>query len=413
MRVHHNAFSFIGSRPKALVRVLFLNLSTEIAGGELSLFGMLQYLDRSKYEVHININGPGKFEEKVREIEKRYVFHTRIPRAFRFLARPKSMARMLWQVARLYAYARRHHIDMVHVSHPNTLLIGAMLRSLIGVKLIYHHRSYDTNKLWLLRWLARHFCDKVIAISQSMRDQFIGNQSSPLADQVVNIYNGIDLNLFRPSERKEDAKQMIGFSPGCYIVGIVGRLAPHKGQMLFLQAAKRLLETEAGAEGDYAFYIVGEVFSGDTDRTLLDYKHELLTFVETHRLKPFVHFLDYRPDVWNIMKALDILVVPSAREPFGRVVVEGMACGLPVIVSPGSGGPEEIVQKGVSGVVLQENTPECLARAICELKEDSQLARRIGQAARQRAQEFSVERYVRSVERVYEELVRDKSLTHS
>lgn len=385
------------------VRILFLNLNTEVAGGELSLLSLLQRLDRTKYEVHVNINGSGLFEKCVRRIGNLHMLYTRIPIALRLLAQPRGIMRTLQQVVLLHAYARKHQIDIVHVSHANTLVIGAILRSFLGIKLVYHHRSYDENKLWLLRWLGRHFCDKVIAISEDMRKQFIGDQLY-LADKVIRIYNGVDLSLFQPSACKKDDKRIAAISPDYYAIGIVGRLAPHKGQMLLLHAAEILLNKSSGSETDYAFYIIGDVFAGDTDPQLFRYKNELFAFVETHDLKPFVHFLGYRQDVRNIIKALDVLVAPSTREPFGRVVVEGMACGLPVIVARGSGGPEEIVQNGESGIVLRENTPEYLAEAIRELKGNPQFARKIGQAAKQRAQEFSVEWYIRSVERVYEDL---------
>ena len=109
-------------------------------------------------------------------------------------------------------------------------------------------------------------------------------------------------------------------------------------------------------------------------------------------LEDAVVFAGQRPNIPAIMRAVDMLLLPSWEEPFGRVVVEGMAAGRPVIATS-VGGPAQTITDGLDGLLAPPKDPQAWAAAINRLLDDPQLARRIGENARAAAERFSVARF--------------------
>jgi glycosyltransferase involved in cell wall biosynthesis len=134
------------------------------------------------------------------------------------------------------------------------------------------------------------------------------------------------------------------------------------------------------------------------------YYEELQRTVTERCLTDCVKFLGRRQDVPDLMNAADVVVHASTKpEPFGLVVVEGMALGKPVIAA-NDGGPADIVVPG-SGLTFDTQKPEQLAQALQRLAADPRLQVSLGTGARARAREFTIDRTVRAVEQVYRELV--------
>jgi len=116
-------------------------------------------------------------------------------------------------------------------------------------------------------------------------------------------------------------------------------------------------------------------------------------------------FTGYRHDAVRVMDAADVLVHPARREPLGRVILEAMAIGKPV-VAVNACGPAEIIQDGVNGLLTESDRPEDLADAVLRVIRDPLLARRLGTAARHRVEEgFNITNTVRDIEAVYHELL--------
>ena len=113
-----------------------------------------------------------------------------------------------------------------------------------------------------------------------------------------------------------------------------------------------------------------------------------------------VHFLGEREDVPDVMAALDLLLVPSWQEPFGRTVIEGMALGR-VVLATAAGGPREILEDGVDGRLLAPREPRAWADAAARLLDDRGEMERIGAAARASAQRFDRDRYTEAIVALY------------
>jgi glycosyltransferase involved in cell wall biosynthesis len=115
-----------------------------------------------------------------------------------------------------------------------------------------------------------------------------------------------------------------------------------------------------------------------------------------------VSWLGEREDVPELMRALDMLLLPSREEPFGRTLIEAMALGVPVLATD-VGGPSEIIENGREGYLLSPTEPEAWARAVRTIAESPELRREMGLAGRRRVEQaFTVERHVAAMLSVYQ-----------
>jgi glycosyltransferase involved in cell wall biosynthesis len=184
--------------------------------------------------------------------------------------------------------------------------------------------------------------------------------------------------------------------PGRLRVGIIGRLDPWKGQHIFLDAfAKAFPGDEAQAA------IVGAKLFGD-DRYELELERQAVAL----GLEGRVAFRGFRDDIQDELRNLDVLVHASTLpEPFGQVVVEGMAAGLAVIAAD-AGGPAEVVTDGVDGLLCPPGDVDALAAALRRLAADPAFRHQLGSAARLRAHDFTPARIAPKVMAVYQGILR-------
>ncbi|HET7572562.1 MAG TPA: glycosyltransferase [Gaiellaceae bacterium] len=169
---------------------------------------------------------------------------------------------------------------------------------------------------------------------------------------------------------------------GLPVVGIVGRLQPWKGQEAFLHAAAAVAAQEPSAR----FVLVGGAILGWEG----DYPERLRRLAAELGLAERVHFTGHVEDALPWYSLLDVLVHASETEPFGRVLVEALALGIPV-VSVDEGAPTEIVEDGVSGLLV-ERRPEALAGGVVRVLRDRALAGRLAAAGPERARRFDASR---------------------
>jgi glycosyltransferase involved in cell wall biosynthesis len=181
-------------------------------------------------------------------------------------------------------------------------------------------------------------------------------------------------------------------------VGLVGRFVEWKGQHVFLEAAERLVTS--GRDDGARFVLVGAALFGEDD-----YAAEIER--RAAALGGRAELLGFRPDIAAVLTELDILVHASVTpEPFGQVVIEGMAAGLPVIATDG-GGVREIVRHGEDGLLVPMGDAAALADALAGLLADPARASRLAVAGHRAVRErFTAARAAREVEAVYDGLPR-------
>jgi glycosyltransferase involved in cell wall biosynthesis len=280
---------------------------------------------------------------------------------------------------RLARHLRETRPDLVHTHSLKAAIYGGVAGRLAGVPVVWHlHDRIDTEHLpapavRAVRLLARVLPTQVIANSAATLST-LGVRGGTV------VSNPVTLPAATP--RRD----------GPLTIGVVGRIAPWKGQHLFLEAF-----AEAFADGDARARIVGGVLFGEHE-----YERSLHQLAARLGVVGRVQFTGHVDDVQSELDQLDVLVHASVLpEPFGQVVVEGLASGLAVVAAD-AGGPAEIITDGVSGLLYAMGDTGALATRLRELADDPALRARLGAAARNRASDFTPERIVPTVMAVYD-----------
>lgn len=249
--------------------------------------------------------------------------------------------------------------------------------------------SRNTRRAAVL--FANLFASRVIANSQATADAFVAAGGRP--ERVRIVYCGFDADAhpLASAEAGRDLRRRFGLTDAP-VVGLFGRLTPWKGQHILLRALRDLSGVQA--------VIVGSALFGQDA-----YEAELRQLVQAEGIANRVRFAGFQSDVAHLMAGVDIVVHTSTHaEPFGRVVVEGMLSGRPVIATSG-GGVNEIVTDGETGLLVPPNDPAALANAIRRLEADPALAARLAANGRAAAAErFGIEKSCRDMAAVLREV---------
>jgi glycosyltransferase involved in cell wall biosynthesis len=248
----------------------------------------------------------------------------------------------------------------------------------------------------------------VIAISEAVREHLM-HEGNP-EDKIRLVMNGLDLAPFEDAGAvREAARAELGLDPRAFVAGSAGAFVPWKRHEDFVRAFGALAEGEvAGAAHDGTVDVAkliparavlfGDDISGENGRYAFDLK-KLADELVGARL----HFAGWRDDVPQMLPALDVFVSASDGEPFGRVIVEAMAAGVPVIATD-SGAKREIIEDDVTGVLVPQGDVTALGEAMENLMRDPERRARLADAGRKRANsEFKVDRVAQEVMDVWEE----------
>jgi len=237
-----------------------------------------------------------------------------------------------------------------------------------------------------LRELTPHM-DRLIAVSKAIEHKLVDEQRC--AAPVSLIYNGVDLERYDNQEACCTLPEEYGMEPGSQIVGVVARLEPEKGHPTLLEAWPAVLR----AVPDAYLLIVGE---GSRRDALEAQAREL-------RIAHRVVFTGRRDDVPAVTAALDVAVLPSYREAQGMVILEAMALSRPVVAS-NVGGIPEMIEDGVTGLLVPPHDADALAAAIVRLLRNHQLADTLGRAGHDMVHDrFCIELMVDAVASIYDE----------
>jgi glycosyltransferase involved in cell wall biosynthesis len=231
----------------------------------------------------------------------------------------------------------------------------------------------------LLRALTRLLADVVISVSQAANETL-----SPRARSIV-VPPVVELAAPAPESPASDDR---------IVIGMIGRLAPWKGQHVFLRAF-----AQAFPEGQQRAVIVGEALFGEAE---VAYGNGLRRLADELDVAHRVEFRGHREDIGAELRSMDILVHASTTpEPFGQVLIEGMSAQLPVVASQG-GGPKEIITHGVDGLLYPPGDVAALAQILLQLDAGPRLRAQLGGAAARRAQDFSPASVATRIMRAYE-----------
>jgi glycosyltransferase involved in cell wall biosynthesis len=366
--------------------ILLLAYTSQLGGAERSLLQATARLDRRLFTpiLAVPTEGPLASAARARDIE---VFVDGSPHLERL-----GPAAWLGVVERLAALVVERRVRLVHAGTVWRLTRAAAVAWLTRVPAICHVRDEDIGLFRSLRFrVAARRMQRLIAISSSVMHELVAAGQHPL--HVPVLWNGLDAAPFEAASGASRLRGEWGIEADAPVVGMVGSIEPRKGQIDFVRAAGQV----ALARPDARFVVVGSDLHG----VWKDYRAELEREIDQRELRERWVFAGQCDDVADVMAAFDVLVEPSHREPFGRVVIEGMAAARPV-VAYGVGGICEIVQPGITGVLCEPGDAADVGAEVVALLADPARARAMGEAGRARVRErFSLDRHVADLEIIY------------
>ncbi|MGD0153002.1 MAG: glycosyltransferase family 4 protein [Thermacetogeniaceae bacterium] len=368
-----------------LLKVLHIVSDTNIGGAGRLLLNFLACYDRQRLQVSVLCPAGSLLAERCAS------YHGVTVLALPELPADESFApgRLWKQIPAIIRVIRQYRIDVVHTHASFAGRLAARLAG--GVCVIYtRHRleaeaAGDGLRSRLLSWVNNYTCDRVVAISQAVRDDLL-SQGVP-DRKIALIYNGIDLANFQPLLSPPAG-------PGA-VVGLVGRLEAEKGHRCFLEAARILL----AKHGECRFWIVG---AGSLLKELQDYAWKL-------GIAGQVDFLGLRDDIPELLAQMSVVTVPSLNEAFALSLVEAMSMGKPCVAS-NIGGIREILVDRENGLLVEPGNPRALASRIAWLLERPDEARQMGEAAaRTAASRFDARVMTERLTALYTECVRERA----
>jgi len=396
------------------VNVLFIENSIGLGGSTVSLCSLLSALDRRLYQPYVVLSrrsqedflrGQGDLAADVQVITRgASLRESRLARASltavgavsrrlkRLLLSAIAGLDMLFvtvpYVTRLFVFARRYRIDLIH--HNNGFDVAAVaLKTLLQVPMVAYQRGWEWNSCTVRR-LAQAV-DRWIANSETIREHLL--EMRVPGERIDVVYPPVDFARFDRRISCQAQRREFGVNDGDKCFAVIGALCEYRGQRIFLKAASRVIQALSHCRA----FIIGEVLPGEEE-----FERTLRALASQLGMRDRVVFTGYRSDVPELMQLMDVVVHPALiSEPFGRVIIEAMAMRKPVIATVG-GGPSEILRDGESGFLVPRADEEALARTIIRVLTDSGLARRVAEMGCHAAEaRFSVPQHARAMEAVY------------
>lgn len=295
----------------------------------------------------------------------------------------------------LYRLFKRERPDVVHTHAWGTLLEGLIAARAAGVPIVVHGehgtlqlRGYQ-RRLQRVAWAA---ADRVLSVSSKLAER-MSAATGFAAARITTIRNGVHVARFQPVDRRE-ARRALGI-PEQLTVGTVGRLVAVKDQATLVDAMAELRRSGVAAT---------LVIAGDgPERAALD--------ARARAAGVDLRLLGYRADVEQVMGAMDVFVLSSVSEGLSNTILEAMAAARPVVATR-VGGAEEMIDDGVTGVLVPPSNASAMAAALTRVLSAADAGAAMGAAARRRVEaEFTLPGMMSRYEQMYAEVAAAKGLS--
>ncbi len=363
------------NRPPLIAHVIF---RLDIGGLENGLVNLINHIPEDRYRhAIVCLNG---YSES---------FRSRINKPVEIHDMRKREGQDIGMHFRLWKLFRKLSPEIVHTRNLATLE-AAVPAMLAGARIRIHgEHGFDmgdldgtSRKHQFIRRLYSPFVSRYIPLSRHL-EHYLESKIGISGKRITQIYNGVDAAKFHP-EKKEDGK---------VVIGTVGRMQSVKDQITLVKAFIRLLEIAPQLRERVRLLIVG-------DGPL---RKEAISMLEASNCSDLADLPGARNDVPELMRKMDLFVLPSLAEGISNTILEAMATGLPVIATKVGGNPE-LVEEGVTGTLVPPSDPEATAQSMLTYLAEPDLLARQSAAARCRIEEkFSLESMVRAYMKVYDE----------
>ncbi len=385
----------MSSHDNERLRILIANSSRKWISEAAHCFLLYENLAARGHHPILAVREGRELERRARDAGMRCV-----PLHFRSQLAPVSDMRDILRLRRLMA---EESIDLVHCHRGKDHWIAALaLQRLRPRPPLIRTRHVVTPVAAHLfnRWLFGHATSRLIAVSKAAQASLAARSprwfQRALAGKTRLVYPGVDLERFSPDRRSESWRRKMGLDEDDVLIGLIGRFQRIKGQYEFLRSAGIIAR-------DYPrvwFLLAGR----GTDEKRQRYRH----MAESLGIESRLILLGEVDDIAPVIASLDLGVVASlGSEGSSRIVMESMASARPIVATR-VGGIPDLIEDGVTGRLVPPGDVAAMRNAICEMLNSPELRRRLGEAARSRADAcFRFDRWLDETEKVYREALAD------
>jgi len=395
------------------INILYFEAAKAPGGSQKSLYNLLKNINRTKYEPLVACFSNGPIMRQINDLDidiiifshKYLKFITprdlqkkiKIPSIFllviniiELIINTAPVTLWIWYIIKI------KKIQILHLNNSLAANFGGIIAAKIArIPFVCHIRGIDfiTKKE---RFISKHI-NKYIAVSNKVKDHFKKYNLDVSNFEI--IYDPVDQKEYYPKKINKRLQIKYGITNNVKVVGTVGRITGRKGQLVFLKAAKKVIE----AFPNIKFMLIG---APDNSKEAKNYFCQLKTFVLKENLTNHVIFTGFIKKISDILCLFDIVVVPSiGTESFNMVVSEAMAMGKPVIATD-VGGPSELIKNEYSGLLIPPGDCDFLAISIINLLKNDKLRTRLAQNGILFARKnFSIEDCVNRIQNIYVSLI--------
>jgi len=308
----------------------------------------------------------------------------------------------------LFRLMRKLEPHIVHTHTSKAGILGRLAAWMARVPIVIHtphghvfygHFGRSLSRIFLqTEKLLGRITHHQIALTPEEGNDYL-NLGVAKSKNISVIHSGVDLNCFKRSKTESNpGRNELAIPPDSLVVGYVGWLIPIKGVTYLVKAMAEVVQRHPNS----LLVLVGK---GDEKG---EEEIKLKEQVENLGLADNVRFLGWRSDVDEIMGCFDIFVLPSLNEGMGRVLVEAMSAGLPIVASR-VGGIPDLVKHGENGLLVPPANAGALEQAISDLLSDKSRRKHMGETGKKMCHPYSVEAMVEKIDDLYSRLVEDRS----
>lgn len=376
------------------INLLHIYQNSNIGGIQQQILNLLKTYNRELFNpIFCSLRPEGEMGKEVKNLGVDFISLNR-PRYYRFS--PGILIDLI-------SLMKKRHIHVVRTHKYYANFYGRIAARLAGVPVIIasEHNIYKDKQKRIGRRMINRFLsgitDKFIAVSEAVkRDIMLYDKID--SSKILVMHNGVDTQRFSPDGKFSNIREKFLIKEGSIVLGFVGRLVISKGLEYLIDAISLIKD-----DYNIKLFIVG-------DGSLLN---ELKQKAKKNHIFNRIIFAGERRDIPDILSSIDIFVMPSIKEGLPNSLLEAMSMGKPVIATE-IGGIPEIVKNRFNGILVPSRDPRALATAIKELIDDSQLAAKLGEAARNfMLNNFSIEATTQKWQSLYLSTLKEKGLMNN
>lgn len=379
------------------MKILFLDQSGKLGGAELSLTEVAKFY---RDDCLVGLFADGIFRQLLEQhhIPVQVLTHQKInvSKNSNFIKSLGSINSIVPLIAKVTKLAQNY--DLIYANTQKALVVGALVSLLSGRPLVYHLHDilstdhFSSTNRYIAVTLANKFSSLVIANSKATQTAFI--EAGGQAELTEVVYNGFEPDNYKTQPTNPYQVRQKFQLDEQFVVGHFSRLSPWKGQHILLEALAQCSE-------DITAILVGNALFGEQD--YVQYLHQRVAELG---LEKRVRFLGFHADIIPLMQTCNLIAHTSTSpEPFGRVIIEAMLCGCPVVAAA-AGGVIELVETDKTGWLFSPGDSQQLAKIITTCHNQPEQAKTIAyQAQIQASQRFELSAINQQISQLLDQVI--------